>query len=66
MGVDQYKAIAVIGRDRDVPVLEQFGEVEVMARGPNLRHDRTFTVFRVTRGWDTPPYVGRAETRETY
>ena len=30
----QEKSIAVIGRDRDMPVLKQLGDVEVMARGP--------------------------------
>ena len=56
----------MIGRDRDVPVLKQLGQVEVMARGPSLRRDRTYTLFRVTRGQDTLPYVGRVGTRGTY
>jgi 4-amino-4-deoxy-L-arabinose transferase-like glycosyltransferase len=40
---------AVIGRDRDLPVLEQLGQVEVVARGPSLRRDRTYSLFRITR-----------------
>jgi 4-amino-4-deoxy-L-arabinose transferase-like glycosyltransferase len=62
----QDKSIAVIGRDRDVPMLEQFGEVKVMARGPSLRRDRAYALFRVTRGQSAFPYVGRVETRERY
>jgi 4-amino-4-deoxy-L-arabinose transferase-like glycosyltransferase len=62
----QGKSIAVIGRDRDVPMLEQFGEVKVMAHGPSLRRDRTYALFRVTRGRGAFPYVGRVETRERY
>jgi 4-amino-4-deoxy-L-arabinose transferase-like glycosyltransferase len=41
---------AVIGRDRDLPLLRQFGQVEVVARGPSYRNDRTYTVFRVNGG----------------
>ena len=62
----QEKSIAVIGRDRDVAVLTQLGEVEVMARGPSLRLDRTYTLFRVTRGQDTLPYVGWVGAGGTY
>jgi 4-amino-4-deoxy-L-arabinose transferase-like glycosyltransferase len=38
---------AVIGRDRDLPVLEQFGRVEVVCRGPNVRRDRSYVLFEV-------------------
>jgi 4-amino-4-deoxy-L-arabinose transferase-like glycosyltransferase len=38
----------VIGRERDLPVLKQLGSVEVVARGPNIRFDRTYSLFRVT------------------
>ncbi len=41
-------AFAVIGRDRDLPALERLGRVEVIARGPALRRDRTYSLFRVT------------------
>jgi 4-amino-4-deoxy-L-arabinose transferase-like glycosyltransferase len=41
-------AFAVIGRDRDLPALERLGRVEVVARGPALRFDRTYSLFRVT------------------
>ena len=60
------KSIAVIGRERDVPVLKQLGEVEVMARGPSLRRDRTYTLFRITRSQDSLPYIGRVGVRGTY
>jgi hypothetical protein len=39
---------AVIGRSRDVPELEEFGHVEIIAEGPKLRHDRIFDLFLVT------------------
>jgi len=39
---------AVIGRDRDLPGLARLGRVEVLARGPALRRDRTYTLFRIT------------------
>jgi hypothetical protein len=57
----QEKSIAVIGRDRDMPVLTQLGKVEVMAYGPSLRRDRTYILFRVTRGRGTVPAIGRVE-----
>ena len=37
----------MIGRDRDVPALEQLGLVEVVAQGPRIRRDRTYSLFRV-------------------
>ena len=40
-------AIHVIGRDRDRPALGNLGQVEVLARGPSLRFDRTYTLFRI-------------------
>jgi 4-amino-4-deoxy-L-arabinose transferase-like glycosyltransferase len=41
-------ATYVIGRDRDLPALGQLGPVEVVARGPSVRFDRTYSLFRVT------------------
>jgi hypothetical protein len=41
-------AFVVIGRDRDLPALVQLGHVDVLARGPTLRRDRTYTLFQVT------------------
>jgi 4-amino-4-deoxy-L-arabinose transferase-like glycosyltransferase len=45
-------ALAVIGRDRDVPALRRLGRVETIARGPQQRWDRAFSLFRVTPGAD--------------
>jgi hypothetical protein len=42
--------IAVIGRERDRPALERLGSVQIVARGPSLRRDRTYVLFRVTDG----------------
>jgi hypothetical protein len=44
----------VIGRDRDLPALERLGPVEVLARGPSGRWDRTYTLFRVVSEPSTP------------
>ena len=57
---------AVIGRDRDLPSLEQFGLVEVVARGPSVRRDRTYSLFRIMRGPADVRSAGRVETRGTY
>jgi 4-amino-4-deoxy-L-arabinose transferase-like glycosyltransferase len=57
---------AVIGRDRDMPSLEQLGLVEVVARGPSLRRDRTYSLFRITRGPAEVQSASRVQTRETY
>jgi hypothetical protein len=38
----------VIGRDRDRPALERLGRVEALARGPAVRFDRTYMLFRIT------------------
>jgi hypothetical protein len=40
----------IIGRDRDRPALERLGRVEVLARGPAVRFDRTYTLFRISGG----------------
>ena len=42
----------MIGRGRDLPALEQLGFVEIIARGPSIREDRTYAVFRVSPGED--------------
>ncbi len=38
----------LIGRVRVLPALVQLGRVEVVQRGPSVRRDRTYTLFRVT------------------
>jgi hypothetical protein len=48
--VGKDRPIAMIGRSRDVPVLEQFAQVEPVAQGPSIRSDRTYSLFRVTPG----------------
>jgi 4-amino-4-deoxy-L-arabinose transferase-like glycosyltransferase len=40
-------SIYIIGRDRDRPALERLGRVEALARGPAVRFDRTYTMFRI-------------------
>ncbi len=40
-------ATYIIGRDRDLPALGSLGRVEVMARGPSVRFDRTYALFRI-------------------
>ena len=44
----QGNAFAVIGRDRDLPILKQFGHVQVICRGPDVRPDRTYSLFQIT------------------
>jgi 4-amino-4-deoxy-L-arabinose transferase-like glycosyltransferase len=44
----QDSVFAVIGRERDLPVLKQFGHVQVICRGPNVRPDRTYVLFQIT------------------
>ena len=39
---------AIIGRERDLPVLEELGHVEIVRRGPTVRHDRTYSLFCIT------------------
>ncbi len=41
---------ALLARDRDQAALSRLGRVEVLRRGPAIRFDRTFTLFRVTPG----------------
>ena len=57
---------AVIGRNRDLPVLEQLGRVEVVVRGPNLRRDRTYALFRVMRRPAHVHSAGPVENRGIY
>jgi 4-amino-4-deoxy-L-arabinose transferase-like glycosyltransferase len=40
-------ALYVIGRERDRSDLECLGRVDVLARGPAVRFDRTYTMFRI-------------------
>jgi hypothetical protein len=40
-------AAYVIGRQRDLPVLDHLGRVEVVARGPSLRRDRSYLLVRI-------------------
>jgi hypothetical protein len=48
---------AAIGRDCDIPVLARLGHVETVARGPSLRSDRTYRLFRVTPAETTSTVV---------
>jgi hypothetical protein len=57
---------AVIGRERDLPALKKFGVVEVIARGPSFRRDRTYALFRVRRGPADLRSAGRVQNRGIY
>jgi hypothetical protein len=57
---------AVIGRELDRPALERIGQVEIVARGPSVRSDRTYALFQVTRGQDNVRSAGARRTRATY
>ncbi len=48
----------VIGRDRDLPALGKLGPVEVLARGPSTRWDRSYALFRVVPQPSTPESRG--------
>lgn len=59
-------ALGVIARERDRPVLEQLGSVEVIARGPSLRYDRTYALFRVTITRDAVQSALAAQVQPSY
>jgi 4-amino-4-deoxy-L-arabinose transferase-like glycosyltransferase len=46
----QGRVLYVIGRDRDTEALEPLGRVDLIARGPAVRFDRTYRLFRITPG----------------
>jgi 4-amino-4-deoxy-L-arabinose transferase-like glycosyltransferase len=54
----QNGGFAVIGRDRDLPTLEQLGHVDVVLRGPNVRDDRTYALFYVAPKPDDVHFAG--------
>ena len=56
----------VIGRERDMPALQRFGQVEVVAHGPSLRRDRTYRLFRITRNFREDYTAGPERLRVTY
>jgi hypothetical protein len=58
--------LAVIGRDRDLPILQQLGHIEVIAEGPSMRRDRTYTLFRVTSRSEEPRSVVHGQSRPIY
>jgi 4-amino-4-deoxy-L-arabinose transferase-like glycosyltransferase len=37
----------VVGRDRDLSKLEPLGRIEIITRGPTIRKDRAYSLFRV-------------------
>ena len=41
------ESLAVVARDRDLPALAELGEVQTLARGPEVRWDRAFRLFRL-------------------
>lgn len=49
-GLKRGQACIVIGRDRDQQGLRHLGLVQVLARGPTTRWDRSFTAFRIIPG----------------
>jgi 4-amino-4-deoxy-L-arabinose transferase-like glycosyltransferase len=44
---DEAESLVVIGRARDLPHFERLGRVEILARGPSVRWDRTYLMARV-------------------
>ncbi len=56
----------VVGRQRDLPELERLGRVETIARGPSIRDDRTYLVFRISPRSDAGLISGREHLRKTY
>ena len=45
------KPIAVIGRQRDLPILRQLGQIEIVAHGPNVRPTVSIIYFGLCPGW---------------
>jgi hypothetical protein len=58
--------LAVIGRNRDLPILEQLGRVDVIAQGPTTRRDRSYVLFQVVPKNLAPLSVGRGQTEVRY
>jgi 4-amino-4-deoxy-L-arabinose transferase-like glycosyltransferase len=57
---------AVIGRDRDRPALELLGQVDLIARGPNIRRDRSYSLFRISPGTVADRTSNRTGARSSY
>ena len=47
---DPSASMMIIGRDRDLPVLGELGQVEVLSRSSAVRWDRTYLLARVQPG----------------
>ena len=60
------RPIAVIGRHRDLPMLRQLGQIEIIARGPSVRPDREYYLFRLAPRMASVSSVGRVPVRGTY
>ena len=56
----------VVGRERDLPDLERLGRVEILARGPIIRADRSYSLFRISPGSGADRVSGQARSRAIY
>lgn len=60
------RSVAVIGRDRDRSALERLGQVELVAQSPQIRFDRTYSIFRLTPSPGNFTHVGQKASRELH
>jgi 4-amino-4-deoxy-L-arabinose transferase-like glycosyltransferase len=56
----------VVGRERDLPELERLGRVAIIARGPTVREDRSYSLFRIAPNFDDGRLSQQTESRATY
>ena len=56
----------VVCRDRDRAALERLGRVEIISRGPTVRADRSYSVFRISTAPDDSQLSGKAGSRSIY
>ena len=60
------RPIAVIGRGRDLPLLGQLGQIEIIAQGPRMRPDREYYLFRLVPRTASVRSAARVPSQGTY
>jgi hypothetical protein len=62
----QESDFVVVGRERDLPDLKRLGHVEIIARGPTIREDRSYSLFRISPKRENGRLSREARSRVIY